>query len=155
MIDAFRDPRLDTAPALDLALGLTNGADTGTDYYNAGAIIFAPATPVTGDPSTSRSSSTAWTEIGARNGPQCGRLARATQCTGRQAGPIRDFDYNLDGLSHYGMLPDMLQDLKKRGAPARGPKTRFFGSAERLHRGLGAERSGCREQIPHPTVSCP
>jgi hypothetical protein len=31
------------------------------------------------------------------------------RCT---AGPIRDFDFNLDGLAHYGMLPDMLQDLK-------------------------------------------
>jgi hypothetical protein len=34
-------------------------------------------------------------------------------------GPMRDFDYNLDGLAHYGMLPDMLQDLRNVGlAPA-------------------------------------
>ena len=33
---------------------------------------------------------------------------------------MRDFDYNLDGLSHYGMLPDMLQDLKNVGLPDDG-----------------------------------
>lgn len=27
----------------------------------------------------------------------------------------RDFDYNLDGLAHYGMLPDMLQDARNVG----------------------------------------
>jgi len=28
----------------------------------------------------------------------------------------RQFDFNLDGLAHYGMLPDMLQDLANNGA---------------------------------------
>jgi hypothetical protein len=27
----------------------------------------------------------------------------------------RDFDFNLDGLAHYGMLPDLIQDLKNQG----------------------------------------
>jgi len=27
----------------------------------------------------------------------------------------RDFDYNLDGFAHYGMLPDFLQDLHNIG----------------------------------------
>lgn len=31
------------------------------------------------------------------------------------AGPIRDFDINLDGLAHYGLLPDFIQDLKNSG----------------------------------------
>jgi len=32
-----------------------------------------------------------------------------------KAGPRRDFDVNLDGMAHYGMLPDFLQDLKNIG----------------------------------------
>jgi microsomal dipeptidase-like Zn-dependent dipeptidase len=31
------------------------------------------------------------------------------------AGPRRDFDINIDGLAHYGMLPDFLQDLRNVG----------------------------------------
>jgi hypothetical protein len=27
----------------------------------------------------------------------------------------RDFDFNEDGLAHYGLLPDLLQDLKNLG----------------------------------------
>jgi hypothetical protein len=27
----------------------------------------------------------------------------------------RDFDFNLDGLAHYGMFPDLIQDLKNNG----------------------------------------
>jgi microsomal dipeptidase-like Zn-dependent dipeptidase len=34
------------------------------------------------------------------------------------AGPRRDFDINLDGMAHYGMLPDFLQDLKNIGLTA-------------------------------------
>jgi microsomal dipeptidase-like Zn-dependent dipeptidase len=30
----------------------------------------------------------------------------------------RDFDFNLDGLAHYGMYPDMIQDLKNLGLNA-------------------------------------
>ena len=31
------------------------------------------------------------------------------------AGPRRDFDINIAGLAHYGMLPDFLQDLRNSG----------------------------------------
>jgi len=34
------------------------------------------------------------------------------------AGPHRDFDINIDGMAHYGMLPDFLQDLKNVGLTA-------------------------------------
>jgi microsomal dipeptidase-like Zn-dependent dipeptidase len=34
------------------------------------------------------------------------------------AGPRRDFDINLDGLAHYGLLPDFLQDLRNIGLTA-------------------------------------
>ena len=38
--------------------------------------------------------------------------------TRSKAGPRRDFDYNLDGMAHYGMLPDFLQDLRNVGLTA-------------------------------------
>lgn len=34
------------------------------------------------------------------------------------AGPRRDFDINIDGMAHYGMLPDLLQDLRNCGLSA-------------------------------------
>ena len=34
------------------------------------------------------------------------------RCT---AGPRRDFDINLDGMAHYGLLPDFLQDMRNQG----------------------------------------
>jgi len=34
------------------------------------------------------------------------------------AGPLRDFDINLDGMAHYGMLPDFLQDVRNDGLTA-------------------------------------
>jgi microsomal dipeptidase-like Zn-dependent dipeptidase len=35
-----------------------------------------------------------------------------TRCT---AGLRRDFDYNLDGFAHFGLLPDFLQDMRNSG----------------------------------------
>jgi microsomal dipeptidase-like Zn-dependent dipeptidase len=35
-----------------------------------------------------------------------------------KAGPRRDYDINLDGMAHYGMLPDFLQDLRNDGLTA-------------------------------------
>jgi hypothetical protein len=32
------------------------------------------------------------------------------------AGEMRDFDINLDGMAHYGLLPDLLQDIVNSGA---------------------------------------
>ena len=34
------------------------------------------------------------------------------------AGPRREFDINLDGMAHYGMLPDFLQDVRNVGLTA-------------------------------------
>lgn len=34
------------------------------------------------------------------------------------AGLRRDFDYNVDGMAHYGMLPDFLQDMRNLGLTA-------------------------------------
>jgi microsomal dipeptidase-like Zn-dependent dipeptidase len=41
----------------------------------------------------------------------------------------REFDYNLDGLAHFGMLPDFLQDLKNTGVNAQAMAP-LFRSAE-------------------------
>jgi microsomal dipeptidase-like Zn-dependent dipeptidase len=38
--------------------------------------------------------------------------------TRSKAGQRRDFDYNVDGMAHYGMLPDFLQDLRNVGLTA-------------------------------------
>ena len=45
--------------------------------------------------------------------PQSARLVRST------AGPIRDFDYNLDGLAHYGMTPGHVPGPEERRLPDR------------------------------------
>ncbi|RPI85847.1 MAG: hypothetical protein EHM41_09910 [Chloroflexi bacterium] len=49
-----------------------------------------------------------WQEMHGDNRP----LNRST------AGPRRDFDINIDGMAHYGMLPDFLQDLRNCGLSA-------------------------------------
>jgi microsomal dipeptidase-like Zn-dependent dipeptidase len=41
----------------------------------------------------------------------------------------RDWDFNTDGLAHYGLLPDMLQDLANVGLPS-DVMSALFGSAE-------------------------
>ena len=53
------------------------------------------------------------------------------------AGPIREFDYNLDGLAHYGMLPDLLQDLKNVLLP-QGDHRRDVQVRGGVHPGLGS-----------------
>ena len=49
-----------------------------------------------------------WEEMQGDNRP----LVRST------AGNHRDYDINLDGMAHYGMLPDFLQDLRNSGLTA-------------------------------------
>jgi microsomal dipeptidase-like Zn-dependent dipeptidase len=46
-----------------------------------------------------------WQQMKGDNPP----LVRST------AGPRRDYDINLDGMAHYGMLPDLLQDVRNAG----------------------------------------
>jgi microsomal dipeptidase-like Zn-dependent dipeptidase len=41
----------------------------------------------------------------------------------------RTYDFNLDGFAHYGLLPDLLQDVKNIGAP-REVLNALFSSAE-------------------------
>ena len=155
VVDAFTDTRLDALPALHLALGLTNGPDPGSggDYFNAGTIARDPTQPVTGDPTHVQhlvdglnDVQARWTEM-RRPGTTAPPMHRST------AGPTRDFDYNLDGLSHYGMLPDMLQDLKNVGLPP-AVMGKFFQSAEGYVEVW--ERSvQSAAKIPHPIPGSP
>jgi microsomal dipeptidase-like Zn-dependent dipeptidase len=39
----------------------------------------------------------------------------------------RDFDFNLDGLAHYGMFPDLIQDLKNNGFTTQHLNPLFMG----------------------------
>lgn len=116
------------AAALDLARGLRDRTGAaGSDYYQAGAKSRNAAYPVTGDGAHIdrlvqgiAEASASWDLM---TTPGSAPLTRST------AGPMRDFDYNLDGLAHYGMLPDMLQDLRNVGLPM-PTFGRFFASAE-------------------------
>ena len=65
------------------------------------------------------------------------------------AGPLRDFDYNLDGLAHYGMFPDMFQDLKNVGFPPT-EMAALFASAEK-YISVWEASAEIGTALPHPT----
>jgi microsomal dipeptidase-like Zn-dependent dipeptidase len=52
-----------------------------------------------------------------RLGPAGSNLYTATGALRRSYAGQRDFDINLDGMAHYGLLPDFLQDLRNIGCP--------------------------------------
>ncbi len=57
-----------------------------------------------------------WQAMGGRpTVPPLHRLVYTGTVNGRPY--TRDFDFNIDGLAHYGMVPDMIQDLKGIGLP--------------------------------------
>ena len=62
-----------------------------------------------------KSSWAKWQQMSGDNRP----LTRST------AGERRDFDINIDGMAHYGMLPDLLQDLRNVGLTAEDLKPLF------------------------------
>jgi microsomal dipeptidase-like Zn-dependent dipeptidase len=53
----------------------------------------------------------------------------------------RTYDFNVDGLAHYGMLPDVLQDLKNLGVGQRAFETLFSSAEHYLQMWERAERS--------------
>ena len=59
------------------------------------------------------------------------------RCT---AGPRRDFDINIDGMAHYGLLPDMLQDLRNVGLDVEDFKPLFRGAEDYVHMWEKCER---------------
>ena len=156
VIGALQEPGAGQ-PALDLALGLAGGAAPAPSvYFQAGAKARDPNFTVTGaaDDITRvmnlvegiAAIKILWDQVS----PPPGAPAAAPPLRRSTAGSVRDFDYNLDGLSHYGMLPDMLQDLKNVGLPTVA-FTSFFASAERYIQVW--ERSvAVAATIPHPPV---
>lgn len=50
-------------------------------------------------------------------GPAGSNLYTANGALRRSRAGQRDFDLNLDGMAHYGLLPDFLQDLRNVGVP--------------------------------------
>lgn len=148
-----------SGPALDLALGLTTG-DPGpmpSVYFQAGAKSRDPNFVLT---STSNDEITlindlvqGITDIGALWERVKTPDSTAPALQRSTAGPLRDFDYNLDGLAHYGMLPDMLQDMKNVGLPA-ARFTAFFASAERYIQ-VWERCAALAPTMPHPPIPAP
>ena len=76
----------------------------------------------------------------------------------------RTFDYNVDGLAHFGMIPDMLQDLRNVDPHHAQDLTALFNSAEsyiemwetaeRLS-GCNASNSFCNPEPPKPACRLP
>ena len=61
------------------------------------------------------------------------------------AGPRRDFDINLDGLAHYGLLPDFLQDIRNQGLDVEGLQA-TVPLGQRLRGSVGQVRSSARRR---------
>lgn len=115
----------------DMVLGIKGQLSTGTPHELAGSVMnddlrTPPVTTLPTDPEVLtlvlwlRHVRDRWTAM---------RSGTNAPLTRSMAGPRRDFDYNLDGLAHYGMIPDMLQDLKNVGFP-RAEMIALFSSAE-------------------------
>jgi hypothetical protein len=155
VIDSLQEPGIGQ-PALDLALGLTGGKDTtGSVYFQAGAKSKDPGYAIQGTPDDVARVMELVDDISAirvlwERVTQQGAAPALSRST---AGPMRDFDYNLDGLAHYGMLPDMLQDLTNVGLPT-STLTKFFASAERYIQ-VWEGSVAVAKTIPHPKVKCP
>jgi microsomal dipeptidase-like Zn-dependent dipeptidase len=61
-----------------------------------------------------------WNDMEGQNPP-------LTRC---KAGPRRDFDINIDGMAHYGLLPDLLQDLRNVGLTPKDFEPLFRGAED-------------------------
>ena len=153
LVPRLLNPTLGYAPALELARALAGKSSlvgapgsNGSDYHRAVIVARSTTIPVAAENGHVQSLvqwlpilEGLWTRMLESQGPP---LQRST------AGPVREFDYNLDGLAHYGMLPDLLQDLKNVLLPP-GLLDRMFGSAEEYLQVW--ERSvKAAATIPHP-----
>lgn len=123
------------APTLQLALGLSGAAGTspnpmpiGVDLARAAFLAANPGAATSSDRSDVVALATA---IGVVLTLWAGMHASTAPAMHRDTvGPMRDFDFNIDGLAHYGLMPDMLQDLRNVGLDA-GALAALFQSAER------------------------
>jgi hypothetical protein len=141
------------APALEIASGLTGAAGTvplpglgRLDYARAAFLAVNPASvgPLDGPDVLTLSGGIAtirdvWAAM--RRPGVAPPMHRDT------VGPMRDFDYNIDGLAHYGLLPDMLQDLRNVGLRQQVIDS-LFGSAEH-YIGVWERSVAIGARIPH------
>jgi hypothetical protein len=153
LLPRLLEPTLGYAPALEYARALAGktsllGApgSNGSDYHRAAIVAHSTVIPVAGENSHVQSLvqwipiiEHVWDKMLESQAPP---LQRST------AGPVREFDYNLDGLAHYGMLPDMLQDLKNVMLP-QGVLDNVFLSAEEYLQVWERSRAAAAT-IPHP-----
>lgn len=114
---------------VDMVAGMKNISPSATPHWQAGFLMEDESVNLDAkDPSvqllvrTLRKIRDLWKTMSNRDNNR--PLTRST------AGPIREFDFNLEGLAHYGMLPDMFQDLKNTGL-SDDTFTKLLGSAER------------------------
>jgi microsomal dipeptidase-like Zn-dependent dipeptidase len=98
----------------------------------------------------------AMTGFGSTTTASMGSLFATDPLTGQQVPVLRasqtgdrTFDFNYDGLAHYGMLPDLLQDLRAVGMPQEqlGP---LFQSAEAFIR---MWQKACDSPLSDPVLS--
>lgn len=118
---------------VDMLHGMTQPATWANDYERAGMLMNDDVTPRVPVPGLIDNQTTLtlvdWLRQ-VRDRWSAMRSGTNKPLTRSMAGPHRDFDFNLDGLAHYGMLPDMLQDLKNVGFPP-AQMISLFSSAER------------------------
>ena len=122
------DPQLDQR-VIDMVAGMQGTASNATPHYRAGLLMNNQTANLDVEDAyvrllvhTLRKVRDLWKTMSNRDNNR--PLKRCA------AGPVREFDFNLEGLAHYGMLPDMFQDLRNTGLP-HDTFSRFFGSAER------------------------
>jgi microsomal dipeptidase-like Zn-dependent dipeptidase len=114
---------------VDMVAGL-QGVTTSSglaDFNVAGLLVAGKKTPGTPTPAARALAD----QLGVIESQWMAAMQSDTTALERSTfGRYREFDFNLDGLAHYGMLPDMIQDLKNVGL---SPKclTGLLGSAER------------------------
>jgi hypothetical protein len=126
---ALRKPPALDVPALELALGLRGmPGPAGSDFHRAGVLASDPAPLFPGENPHVRALVAALREV--RGLWAAMRAGTSPPMRRSTAGPVRDFDFNIDGLAHYGLLPDMIQDLKNVGL-GDAALERLFQSADR------------------------
>jgi microsomal dipeptidase-like Zn-dependent dipeptidase len=114
---ALARPGTPEIPALELAQGMAGiPGRPGSQFHRAGVVAADPALDPQAELPHTRDLANVLRAIrGIRGlwGPT--RAGGAPPLRRDTVGPMRDFDYNIDGLAHYGLLPDMLQDLRNVG----------------------------------------
>lgn len=91
-----------------------------------------------------------WHQMEGNNAPLSRSTAGRIEVAPGEFRP-RDFDINLDGLAHYGMLPDFIQDLKNSGM-GEADLQPLFRSAEEYIRVWERAEDRAHANQPAPSV---